>query len=127
MRNPAVARTIDKLPLVLQAEVSAILKLAPLERFVFVMSTLEGYSDHDCSILLDCARRDVTGARARALQQLGSLMNFQKNEADAASEDLAMREKVIERTIARYFATPAQNRSLSQDAPFGLRHDFLRG
>ena len=31
------------------AEVSAILELAPLERFVFVMSVLERYSEHDCS------------------------------------------------------------------------------
>lgn len=116
MRNSAVARTMDKLPLVLQTEVSAILELAPLERFVFVMSALERYSDHDCSILLGCARRDVTAARARALQQLGRLMNFQENEPDAGSEDLAVHENprpVIELTIARYFATPAWNRSLS--------------
>jgi DNA-directed RNA polymerase specialized sigma24 family protein len=114
MRNFAVARTMDKLPLVLQTEVSAILELAPLERFVFVMSALERYSDHDYSILLGCARRDVTAARARALQQLGRLMNFQENEADAGSEDLAVHENprpVIELTIARYFATPAWNRS----------------
>jgi DNA-directed RNA polymerase specialized sigma24 family protein len=120
MRNPAVARTIEKLPLVLRADVSAILELAPFERFVFVMSTLERYSDHDCSILLACARRDVTGARVRALRQLGRLMNFPEDEVDAASEDLAGDESpgpVIKLTIAQYFATPAWSRSLSHETP----------
>jgi len=32
---------------------AAILHLAAFERFVFVMSTLEGYSDQECAILLD--------------------------------------------------------------------------
>jgi DNA-directed RNA polymerase specialized sigma24 family protein len=118
-RNPAVARDIDKLPLVLQAEVSAIVELAPLERFVFVMSVLERYSDHDCSILLGCVRRDVTAARGRALQQLERLMGFQKNEA-GAPEYSAVHEDprpVIELTIARYFATQAWSSNLSHDAP----------
>jgi DNA-directed RNA polymerase specialized sigma24 family protein len=118
-RNRAVARAIDKLPLVLQAEVSAIIELAPLERFVFVMSVLERYSDHDCSILLGCERRDVSVARARALQQLGRLMGFQKNDA-GTPEYSAVHEDprpVIELTIARYFATQAWNSNLSHDAP----------
>jgi DNA-directed RNA polymerase specialized sigma24 family protein len=120
MRNSAVARTIEKLPLVLQTEASAILELAPFERFVFVMSTLERYSDHDCSILLACARRDVTGARVRALRQLGRLMTFPKDEVHTASEDLAEDKSpgpAIQLTIARYFATPAWSRSaLARDA-----------
>lgn len=53
-------------------EVSAILGLGPFERFVFVMSVLEHYSDQDCSVLLGCTRRDVITARAHALQQIGS-------------------------------------------------------
>ena len=119
-RNPAVARTTDKVPLALQAEVSAILELAPLDRFVFVMSALERYSDHDCSILLGCSRRDVTAARARALRQLGRLMNFQRKEqADAGSEHLAAQDKaspVIELTIAQYFATQHGTAAFPQDA-----------
>jgi predicted DNA-binding protein (UPF0251 family) len=47
-----------------------ILKLDPLERFVFVMSVLEGYSNQDCSILLGCSRQTVVNARAQALQHL---------------------------------------------------------
>jgi len=41
---------------------AAILHLATFERFVFVMSTLEGYSDQECSILLGCSRGEVITA-----------------------------------------------------------------
>jgi DNA-directed RNA polymerase specialized sigma24 family protein len=53
-----------------QAETAAVLQLEPFERFVYVMSVLERYSDLDCSVLLGCARRDVIAARIRALQQI---------------------------------------------------------
>jgi DNA-directed RNA polymerase specialized sigma24 family protein len=42
---------------------AAILLLAPFERFVFVISTLEGQSDAECAVLLSCSRRDVMIAR----------------------------------------------------------------
>jgi hypothetical protein len=60
-----------------QAELAAVLNLAPFERFVFVMVVLKHYSDHECSIVLGCARRYVLAARIRALEQLGSAMEFQ--------------------------------------------------
>ena len=46
-RSADVARGMEKIPMILHAEVRAILELAPLERFVFVMSVLERFSDHD--------------------------------------------------------------------------------
>lgn len=52
---------------------AAILHLAALERFVFVMSTLEGYSDQECSILLGCSRGEVITARIQALRRLSKL------------------------------------------------------
>jgi hypothetical protein len=55
---------------------AAVLELMPFERFVYVMSVLERYSDQDCSVLLGCARRDVVVARVRAFQQIGSAMEF---------------------------------------------------
>jgi len=115
-RNPGSSRGLNYVPLALEAEVRAILELAPLERFVFVMSVLERYSEHDCSILLGCSRRDVAAALARALQHLGRLMNFHKYETDASSEGLSGPETsrlVSEMTIARYFATPGWNPSFS--------------
>jgi hypothetical protein len=53
-------------------EIAAILELRPFERFVYVMSVLERYSDQDCSLLLGCGRQDVVAARTRALSQLGA-------------------------------------------------------
>jgi DNA-directed RNA polymerase specialized sigma24 family protein len=55
-----------------QPEIAAVLALPPFERFVFVMSVLEHYSEHECSILLGCSRREVVAARVRALRQIGS-------------------------------------------------------
>ena len=59
-----------------QVETAAVVQLEPFERFVYVMSALERYSDLDCSLLLDCARRDVIAARIRALQQLEMQSTF---------------------------------------------------
>jgi hypothetical protein len=52
-------------------EISAVLGLPDFERFAFVMSVLEGYSDQDCALLLGCTRESVMAARVNALQQLG--------------------------------------------------------
>lgn len=52
-------------------EIAAVLALEPFERLVFVMSVLEGYSSHECAILLGSTLREVTEARTRALQNLG--------------------------------------------------------
>ena len=48
----------------------AVLNLEDFERFVFIMSILEHYSDHDCALLLGCSVRDILEARARALREL---------------------------------------------------------
>jgi DNA-directed RNA polymerase specialized sigma24 family protein len=47
--------------------IARILRLEDFERFVFVMSVLERYSDQDCSVLLGCSRQDVGETRTRAL------------------------------------------------------------
>ena len=49
---------------------ATILLLGAFERFVFVMSLLEGLSDAECAILLGSSKRDVTIARLLALQCL---------------------------------------------------------
>lgn len=69
-------------------ELAAVLHLQPFDRFVFVMSVLEGYSDHDCSVLLSCARRDVLAARVRALQQIGeAAQSYRKNQRGSNSNE----------------------------------------
>jgi DNA-directed RNA polymerase specialized sigma24 family protein len=118
--DPLTARTIDKLPLESQKEVSAILQLPSFERFVFVMSALERYSERECSILLGCGPREVTAARTRALRQLGRLMMLREDESAAEHEISVPNETpatAIELTITRYFIGSAGNRILSHDAP----------
>jgi DNA-directed RNA polymerase specialized sigma24 family protein len=48
----------------------ALRSLRPLDRFVFVISVLEGYADRDCATLLGCSPAEVLKARRRALLQL---------------------------------------------------------
>jgi hypothetical protein len=52
-------------------EIAVVIALPAFERFVFVMSVLEGYSDYNCSLLLACTRAEVTAARTRALRDIG--------------------------------------------------------
>lgn len=47
-----------------------VLDLPNFERFVFVMSVLEGYSDQDCSVLLGCSPSAISEARVRACTQI---------------------------------------------------------
>jgi DNA-directed RNA polymerase specialized sigma24 family protein len=49
---------------------SALLSLCNFDRFVLVMTMLEGYSEHDCALLLGCTISDVHEARPRALRQI---------------------------------------------------------
>jgi DNA-directed RNA polymerase specialized sigma24 family protein len=47
-----------------------VMKLPIFDRFVFVMSVLEGYSDRDCALLLGCSCADVVDTRVRVFQQI---------------------------------------------------------
>ena len=51
-----------------------IVRLNSFERFVFIMSILETYSDQECSLLLGCFRRDVINARSAAIRHLASVV-----------------------------------------------------
>jgi len=52
------------------AEIAGIVEIPAFERFAFVMSVLERYSDQECSLLLSCTRGDVIAARTRALREI---------------------------------------------------------
>jgi hypothetical protein len=54
------------------AELAPVLGLKTFERFVFVMSVLEGYSDQDCKTLLACSRQDIVRARLQALKHMAT-------------------------------------------------------
>lgn len=47
-----------------------VLGLADFDRFVFVISVLEHYSDRDCAMLLGCSSRQVVEGRIRGFEQL---------------------------------------------------------
>jgi hypothetical protein len=77
-----------------QAEIAAILELKLFERFAYVMTILERYSDQECSVLLGCTRRDVLAARVRALKEVGSAMETRYQQLPSASpKNPALRER----------------------------------
>jgi hypothetical protein len=76
-----------KTPPVEQVEIAAVLALEPFERFVYVMTVLERYSDQDCSLLLGCARRDVVAARTHAFEQTGGTMASHPRYLPSASSE----------------------------------------
>ena len=51
---------------------SRVLALEDFERFVFVITVLEEYSEHECALLLNCSIRDVRNARVRATEQMAA-------------------------------------------------------
>jgi hypothetical protein len=50
---------------------AGVLELEDFERFVFVLSVLERYIDHNCAILLGTTKRIVQETRIRALMRIG--------------------------------------------------------
>jgi hypothetical protein len=68
----------------LDVSLKSVQELRPLERFVFVMSVLESYSDRECALLLGCSCADILAARIRAFQQI-STTRLSKSYASHAS------------------------------------------
>jgi DNA-directed RNA polymerase specialized sigma24 family protein len=61
-------------------EIDAVLRLADFDRFVFVMSVLEHYSEHDCSLLLGCSAGDIRESRTRAMKELADSPHMEPSE-----------------------------------------------
>jgi hypothetical protein len=61
-------------------EIDAVLRLADFDRFVFVMSVLEHYSEHDCALLLWCSTREIREGRTRALKELATSRHMEPSE-----------------------------------------------
>lgn len=66
-------------------EITQIRELPPFERFAFVMSVLEGYSDHECSLHLHYTVSEVREARTKALERLGRSAELRRKLVDIAS------------------------------------------
>ena len=60
-----------------------VLGLGDFERFVFVMSVLENYSDHECAILLGCSVWEVRQGRVHALEELARSSQVNAERAHA--------------------------------------------
>lgn len=54
------------------AMITVVTHLPAFERFAFVISVLEGYSDRDCAALLNCPASAVAAARIQALHRMES-------------------------------------------------------
>jgi hypothetical protein len=59
-----------------EREIDIVTKLAPFDRFVFVMSILERYPNWDCSLLLECSMNKIAQARMKALRKLPELASL---------------------------------------------------
>lgn len=57
-----------------ECKIDNVTKIDAFERFVFVLSILERYSNRECSLLLGCSMNEVTQARMRALYRLADLV-----------------------------------------------------
>lgn len=68
-----------------RSALESLLALGDFDRFVFVMSVLERYSEKECSLLLGCSVLEIRTARIRALEQLPSSLASTSRESDQVS------------------------------------------
>ncbi len=90
-------------------EVMAIIALPAFQRFAFVVSVLEGYSNREASLLLDCSVTELAAARTHALQQIGGRPELHRKLAgiDATETSLADAGAAIVNQVMSLLATPA--------------------
>lgn len=69
----------------LSAEMYAVLGLGAFERFAFILSVLEGYSDLDSALLLGCTRQALIEARVRAEQEIARAVAIRESRPSAVS------------------------------------------
>jgi hypothetical protein len=74
------------------ARIAAVVELPAFDRFVFVMAVLEGYSDQECSLFLDCTREEIIAARTRALQQVATLAQSLPMQVGMGSNEPLVRD-----------------------------------
>jgi hypothetical protein len=79
------------------ATIATVLALEDFERFVFVLSVLERYSDQDCSLLLSCSREEVGEARMRARQQISESTTEMPHLGGGQTRKLYLTRPEIER------------------------------
>ncbi len=90
--DPGSIHSATALAMTEQPEIAGIVALPPFERFVFVMSVLERYSDQQCSLLLGCTRGDAAAARTRALERMGRFADLHRESVSISSNRKTRRD-----------------------------------
>ena len=88
----------------LSPEISAVVGLRSFDRFAFILSVLEGYTDQDSALLLGCTRQALIEARIRAEQEIARSV---VREHDAAAAELKNQDSAIKLNFPMPMATPA--------------------
>ena len=91
-------------------EIAGLFDLPDFERFVFVMSVLERYSDQDCALLLGYTRETVSAARLEALERIRNRETSKGLNTEAGRNVESMhdhRASVGEFDLRDHLATPA--------------------
>ncbi len=91
------------------SEIAAIIALPAFQRFAFVISVLEGYSNREASLLLDCSVHELVSARTHALQQIGGRPELHRKLAgiDATETSLANAGAAYAKEVMAHLAAPA--------------------
>ena len=76
MLNPATRGSVANV----QPQIAAVFDIPVFERFVFVLSVFERFSDQDCSLLLTCSRGEVAAGRNSALRRIANSENCERVE-----------------------------------------------
>jgi DNA-directed RNA polymerase specialized sigma24 family protein len=74
------------------AHTEGLVNLSAFERFVFVVSVLERYSDRECALLLRCSDREVREARINALTTIAKKQNSEDARNTCRMTHAALRE-----------------------------------
>lgn len=92
----------------LPAEISALVEFPAQERFAFVLSFCEGYSDHECALLLGWTRENLITARLAALKQLKDSTAIRSElRAGTIKSTNGKRRNLINLALSARLATPA--------------------
>jgi hypothetical protein len=86
-------------------EISAVLGLQSFDRFAFILSVFEGYSDQDSALLLGCTRQALIAARIRATEGIARSVGVRDNRTVEAT--LKDQDRHIKATFPLPLATPA--------------------
>ena len=69
-------------------ELYPVLALVDFERFVFVMTVLDRYSDQECALLISCSIQDIRETRVRALEHIAASATPAFSNRDSAVSTL---------------------------------------